>query len=55
MKGLNPFAIAQERVDACAKVLKLDPAVQAILRVPVRELRTDASAAFPRRIWPTCL
>jgi glutamate dehydrogenase (NAD(P)+) len=38
MPQVNPFEIAQARVDACAKILNLDPAVHAMLRVPVREL-----------------
>lgn len=41
MPELNPFQIAQARVDTCAKILKLDPAVHAILRVPMRELRVS--------------
>jgi glutamate dehydrogenase (NAD(P)+) len=35
---LNPFAIAQAQLDAAAAVLRLDPAVHALLREPVREL-----------------
>lgn len=34
----NPFQIAQEQLDACAKILKLDPATHALLRIPMREL-----------------
>ncbi|MGC8709577.1 MAG: Glu/Leu/Phe/Val dehydrogenase dimerization domain-containing protein, partial [Thermoplasmata archaeon] len=35
---LNPFKIAQEQLDKAAKVMKLDPAVHAILREPMRVL-----------------
>lgn len=41
MAELNPFQIAQARVDTCASILKLDPAVHAMLRVPMRELRVS--------------
>jgi glutamate dehydrogenase (NAD(P)+) len=41
MAKLNPFEIAQARVDTCARILGLDPAVHAILRVPMRELRVS--------------
>jgi glutamate dehydrogenase (NAD(P)+) len=37
----NPFEIAQKEIDACAEVLKLDPNVHAILRVPMRELHVS--------------
>ncbi|MDX9820769.1 MAG: Glu/Leu/Phe/Val dehydrogenase [Syntrophales bacterium] len=36
--ALNPFAVAQKQLDDCAKILNLEPGVQAILRVPSREL-----------------
>ncbi len=35
---LNPFKIAQEQLDRAAKVMKLEPAVHAILREPMRIL-----------------
>jgi glutamate dehydrogenase (NAD(P)+) len=35
---LNPFEIAQEQLDAAAEILKLDPAMHAFLREPLREL-----------------
>ena len=38
MSSLNPFEIAQRQLDACADILKLDPGVRAILRVPMREI-----------------
>ncbi len=38
MAKVNPFTIAQRQLDQCAKILHLDPGVQAILRVPSREL-----------------
>jgi len=37
----NPFAIAQKQVDACAEILKLDPGVRAVLRVPMREVHVS--------------
>ncbi len=41
MVELNPFEIAQSQLDACAKILKLDPNVHAMLRVPMRELHVS--------------
>jgi glutamate dehydrogenase (NAD(P)+) len=41
MAEVNPFAIAQRQLDQCAKILQLDPATQAILRVPMRELHVS--------------
>jgi len=41
MAKVNPFAIAQQQLDQCAKILHLDPGVQAILRVPSRELHVS--------------
>lgn len=38
MTKLNPFEISQRQLDDCAKILKLEPDVQAILRVPMREM-----------------
>ncbi len=35
---LNPFEIAQRQLDAAAEILKLDPAMHAFLREPLREL-----------------
>jgi glutamate dehydrogenase (NAD(P)+) len=43
---LNPFKIAQEQLDAAAKLLKLDPAVHALLREPKRILEV----MFPVRM-----
>ena len=37
--GLNPFAIAQSRLDSAAKLLDLEPAVHALLREPMREIQ----------------
>jgi glutamate dehydrogenase (NAD(P)+) len=37
-KESNPFENAQHQLDAAAKVLKLDPAMHAFLREPMREL-----------------
>ena len=41
MVNLNPFAVAQKQLDDCAKILNLDPGIQAILRVPTRELHVS--------------
>ena len=41
MTELNPFEVAQRQLDECAKILKLDPDVHAILRVPMRELHVS--------------
>lgn len=38
---LNPFAIAQQQIDDCAKILKLEPSVHQILRTPMRELHVS--------------
>ncbi|MHB8829400.1 MAG: Glu/Leu/Phe/Val family dehydrogenase [Syntrophales bacterium] len=37
----NPFVVAQQQLDQCAKILNLDPGVQAVLRVPSRELHVS--------------
>jgi glutamate dehydrogenase (NAD(P)+) len=37
----NPFHIAQQQLDAAAKILKLDPAMHAFLREPMRELHVS--------------
>ncbi|MBE0522847.1 MAG: Glu/Leu/Phe/Val dehydrogenase [Methanosarcinales archaeon] len=34
----NPFEISQRQLDECARILELEPSVQAVLRVPMREL-----------------
>ncbi|MCJ7646226.1 glutamate dehydrogenase, partial [bacterium] len=41
MVRVNPFAVAQKQLDECAKILKLEPSVLAILRVPMRELHVS--------------
>jgi len=38
MAGPNAFEIAQRQIDACARILRLDPGAQAKLRIPMREL-----------------
>ncbi|RKY65434.1 MAG: glutamate dehydrogenase [Candidatus Latescibacterota bacterium] len=38
MAKANPFEVAQKQLDQCAKIIKLDSDVHAILRVPMREL-----------------
>ena len=35
----NPFAVSQQQLDQAAAILKLDPAIHALLREPMRELR----------------
>jgi len=42
----NPFEVAQRQLDECAEIIKLDPDVHAILRVPMRELHVS----FPVRM-----
>jgi len=37
----NPFEIAQQQLAAAAKILKLDPAMHALLREPLRELHVS--------------
>ena len=37
-KQLNSFEIVQEQIDTCAKILKLDPQITALLKTPMREL-----------------
>jgi glutamate dehydrogenase (NAD(P)+) len=34
----NPFAVAQQQLDQAAAILRLDPAIHALLRQPMREL-----------------
>ena len=41
MQDQNPFEIAQQQIDTCAEILKLDPNAHAILRVPMRELHVS--------------
>lgn len=41
MENLNPFVIAQQQIDTCAKILDLDPGVHAMLRNPKRELHVS--------------
>ena len=41
MTSLNPFAVAQKQLDQCAKILNLEPGVQAMLRMPSRELHVS--------------
>ena len=37
----NPFAVAQQQLDECAKIMGLDPSAHAMLRVPRRELHVS--------------
>jgi glutamate dehydrogenase (NAD(P)+) len=40
-KKINPFEIAQKQLDECARLLKLDAATHALLRVPMREMHVS--------------
>ncbi len=37
----NPFEIAQQQIDDCAKILKLDSSIHQLLRSPMRELHVS--------------
>lgn len=41
MTELNPFEMAHKQLDECADILKLDPGVHAILRMPMREIHVS--------------
>jgi glutamate dehydrogenase (NAD(P)+) len=41
MAKLNLFDAAQKQLDECAKILKLDSDIHAILRVPAQELHVS--------------
>ncbi|MFA5385267.1 MAG: Glu/Leu/Phe/Val dehydrogenase, partial [Eubacteriales bacterium] len=41
MSQVNPFEVAQEQLDQCAKFLNLDPGLHAVLRVPMREVHVS--------------
>ena len=41
MAGQNPFKMAQNQIDTCAKILKLDSNAHSIIRVPMRELHVS--------------
>jgi glutamate dehydrogenase (NAD(P)+) len=34
----NPFAMAQQQLDECARIMNLDPGIHQVLRVPAREI-----------------
>ena len=46
LPGANPFLVAQEQIHIAAKKLHLEPEIEAILRVPERELHVH----FPIRM-----
>ena len=46
MDKCNPFEMAQEQLDRCAKILKLDAGTHALLRVPMQEMHVS----FPIRM-----
>jgi len=37
----SPFEVAQAQLDECAKIMKLDPGIHQLLRVPMREIRVS--------------
>jgi glutamate dehydrogenase (NAD(P)+) len=37
----NPFEMAQRQIDQCAKIMKLDPQITAIIKNPMRELHVS--------------
>ncbi len=41
MSNQNPFKMAQNQIDTCAKILKLDSDVHSVLRMPMRELHVS--------------
>ncbi len=41
MSGINPFEVAKQQIDACAKILKLSPSVTTMLKTPMRELHVS--------------
>jgi glutamate dehydrogenase (NAD(P)+) len=41
MSGINPFEVARQQIDACAKILKLSPSVTTMLKTPMRELHVS--------------
>ncbi|MFH0796754.1 MAG: Glu/Leu/Phe/Val dehydrogenase [Candidatus Omnitrophota bacterium] len=45
-KKCNPFEMAQEQLDRCAQILKLDAGTHALLRVPMQEMHVS----FPIRM-----
>jgi glutamate dehydrogenase (NAD(P)+) len=34
----NPFVMAQQQLDECARIMNLDPGIHQVLRVPAREI-----------------
>ncbi|MBL7081289.1 MAG: Glu/Leu/Phe/Val dehydrogenase [Candidatus Omnitrophica bacterium] len=41
MAKLNPFEVAQQQLDKCAKILRLNPGMHSFLRTPMRELHVS--------------
>jgi glutamate dehydrogenase (NAD(P)+) len=41
MENENPFEMAQKQLGECAKILKLDPNIHAVLEVPMREIHVS--------------
>jgi len=37
----NPFAMAQQQLDECARIMNLDPGIHQVLRVPAREIHVS--------------
>ncbi|HXY74786.1 MAG TPA: Glu/Leu/Phe/Val dehydrogenase [Dehalococcoidales bacterium] len=46
MAEINPFEVAKQQIDTCAKILKLSPEVTEVLKNPMRELHVT----FPVRM-----
>ncbi len=41
MANINPFEIARQQIDTCARILNLSPSVTAMLKTPMRELHVS--------------
>ena len=41
MEKPNPFEVALRQLDECAQILKLDPSIHAMLRLPMREFHVS--------------
>ncbi|MFA5760819.1 MAG: Glu/Leu/Phe/Val dehydrogenase dimerization domain-containing protein, partial [Dehalococcoidales bacterium] len=41
MSGINPFEVAKQQIDACAKIINLPPNVTTMLKTPMRELHVS--------------
>lgn len=41
MSGINPFEVAKQQIDACAKIINLPPNITTMLKTPMRELHVS--------------